>query len=472
MLLLLSVYAIVVGVSKQFSAMNLDPLVHFSVLFFFLLLLSVNEGFQVAALRIQNMCPHEIGVAFPRAAKVHSLLYPSGSGHVKSRLKQLFIGQSFCVVLSTFVIAQCTTFGNFDPSYALDSRFLSSFLASGFPGVFFTVCVAQLTPSLISKLYPCHFLDLPGVYTVIQVALLLEASGLLYFTYLFVDVIERAACMSSPLSTRGAKKSEVDATSSYLVEERVESEENGAEANYALPSLCSRTVTLMKAATSSCIFVAAFSFLVYSLVKGYSSSLLPVLLQAALLVLALVTVFYFEGLKIAIVSRTEDISSLEPKAAEDSDSSATMGENVVNLLREQPQGVERFLLGRQQLVVPCGFVVAQITSFTSFPSKGMSQGLYFIVVVFGLPAVLVLLQLSQLAPQLLAEGHGKMFLSLPGAFSFVYSALCVEKLGVVSIVFLFLGKISTETRVPEPVAYEKATCSEGATTLNPVAAAP
>jgi hypothetical protein len=63
--------------------------------------------------------------------------------------------------------------------------------------------------------------------------------------------------------------------------------------------------------------------------------------------------------------------------------------------------------------------------------------------------VLILLQFSQLTPQILAESHGEAFLSLPGAYSLVYIALAIEKLGITcisSFLIEIISKLSDDKR--------------------------
>jgi hypothetical protein len=64
----------------------------------------------------------------------------------------------------------------------------------------------------------------------------------------------------------------------------------------------------------------------------------------------------------------------------------------------------------QQMVVPLGFLFAQLTHFTFFPRDLLPSYLYYPMVVIGVPGILVLLQFAQLAPQLLAEEQNISFL--------------------------------------------------------------
>lgn len=69
---------------------------------------------------------------------------------------------------------------------------------------------------------------------------------------------------------------------------------------------------------------------------------------------------------------------------------------------------------RQQIVVPLGFLFAQLTHFSTFPSNLLPPVLFNPVVTIGVPGVLVLLQFAQLTPQLLAEEQSISFLVSAG----------------------------------------------------------
>ena len=80
------------------------------------------------------------------------------------------------------------------------------------------------------------------------------------------------------------------------------------------------------------------------------------------------------------------------------------------------------------IVVPLGFLMSNITLF-HFENNTMPAFLYFIVVKLNLPSMLVLMQLSQLTPQVLASKHIKQFLSLIGSSVLVLLALQIEIFG-------------------------------------------
>lgn len=107
----LCIIIIIIGIDGSYSSVAFGgPAIEFLLLFGFLLLLACNEGFQVGILGIEHFCNKSIEEKeCPRTARIHRLMFTTNG----SKLKQLLIGQSFLVVLSTFIIAKLTTFINF-----------------------------------------------------------------------------------------------------------------------------------------------------------------------------------------------------------------------------------------------------------------------------------------------------------------------------------------------------------------------
>jgi hypothetical protein len=112
---------------------------------------------------------------FPHARKIRKVMFEEGG----DKLPRLFLGQSFLVVLSTFLISQLTTFTHFPPVRNLPEGLVSFVARSGFSGVVFTVNISQLLPSLIAQKYPAEFLNvMPLVLPVIRLALFIETIGI------------------------------------------------------------------------------------------------------------------------------------------------------------------------------------------------------------------------------------------------------------------------------------------------------
>jgi hypothetical protein len=325
------------------------------------------------------------------------------------------------VVLCTFSIAQLTTFPAFPDVFNMGPVLNYFLFKSGFVGVYITVCLFQLLPSLFAKQYPLKFLNISGIYSVIYLALAIESIGIIQFLYAFVRYVEHIC-----YGTRAYRS----ITSDESTQLQIESAHDKATRCYRYDTL----ITYFKYIISTVLVGLAVSFLVYALSYRYSSSEWPLIAQIIILISALIIIFYCEGLKIAIVSA----SSVDMNSQTAQSNYGQKALNILNLLEKPQGGVKRFLLGRQMIVVPLGFIVAQITHFGNFPQDMLDPFTYFLLVNIGLPGILTLLIFSQLAPQLLAEAHSNDFMSLPGSFILVYVALAIEKLGITSITPLIL----------------------------------
>jgi hypothetical protein len=117
----------------------------------------------------------------------------------------------------------------------------------------------------------------------------------------------------------------------------------------------------------------------------------------------------------------------------------------------QQDNVKRFLLGRQMIVVPMGFLFAQLTHYSDCPGNliWLPPALYFPVITVGIPGVLILLQFAQLAPQLVAEKSPIRFLDMIGCYTLAYVALCIESVGVTEAAWVVYKAVEVST---QPIA--------------------
>jgi hypothetical protein len=99
------------------------------------------------------------------------------------------------------------------------------------------------------------------------------------------------------------------------------------------------------------------------------------------------------------------------------------------------EGVKKFLLGRQLLVVSLGFFIASLTHFAGLKDH-VPYGLYFVVVTAAFPGVMVFLEIAQLTPQLLAEQNNIAFINLPGSYVLARFLLIVESCGIMNVTWL------------------------------------
>lgn len=144
-LLLFSVVFVGLALSLDCNVAELGGTIPESVLLLLaLLLLYVAEGFQVGLLGVRHMTADDMSAA-PKALAIKHLIFPENSE--TDNLSQLFLGQSFLVVLASFLIAQITTFSTFPSVSGCPSWIIDVFVRSGLPGVIMTVNLAQLLPS-------------------------------------------------------------------------------------------------------------------------------------------------------------------------------------------------------------------------------------------------------------------------------------------------------------------------------------
>lgn len=101
----------------------------------------------------------------------------------------MLIGQSFMVVLCSFTLAQLTTFPHYPNVFGMNDELFNVLFCSGLPGVVLTVVVGQLTPSLLAKEHPLGFLNIPGIYHIVLIALYLEKSGITHFVYVLYGML-------------------------------------------------------------------------------------------------------------------------------------------------------------------------------------------------------------------------------------------------------------------------------------------
>lgn len=442
----MSIAVLILGIVGDYNAAEMGgPFLESLLLIFGLALLFVNEGYQVGIIGVKNMDESEMS-AFPRAQKIRSLIFPSEN---LSRLPRLFLGQSFLVVLATFLISQITTFTRFPTISGCPEWLVSTVFRSGLPGIVVCVNLAQLLPSILAQKNPRHFLqNTPLVFSVVTMALFIESIGIVHCTFLIVEFFKwtlfkkKALASSDSLAVNSVKGGE-EGLSTDLPEQsgrallsgpdNSSSSKIGASANRQLESSTSETneqdfMYKLRCCISLLLTLACAAYLCYNVTSGRSSVPLPALLLFLIIALTYIVVFYCEGLKIAIVStshlsRDEFISFGHPAIIYD-----------VLQAAGGDSGVSKFLLGRQMLVVPCGFIISNVYLFKSY--EYLDDFSHFCLIGLGLPGMLVTMQLVQLAPQVLSGQFMREFLNLPCASSLVYFAVLVEKLGLTQSAYL------------------------------------
>lgn len=388
------------------------------------------------------------------------------------------------VVLCSFTLAQLTTFPDYPNVFGMNNEAFNILFCSGFPGVVLTIVVAQLTPSLLAKEYPLKFLNIPGIYHIILFALYLEKSGIMHCVYVLYGILNSiffkheqgneedhkfdqfTVPSIGDIELQRGKDEHVSVAVDTDTNTDTNSEGTGnseclsSAAASSVPgllndephdspplrsafvtemtsldrkdkmTLCSTTVLYLKYTLSTTVMAMCFAFVFYCLYSGNSLINIPFPLQLLLLFLSMTIITYCEGMKVSIVSTTH----IDSEDLKDSHRIAYKVHKLLN--RETSEGVKKFLLGRQLTVVPLGFFIASLTHFIGLNEDYMPFGLYFIVVTAGLPGVMILLQVAQLTPQLLAEENNVAFINLPGSYVLAQWALFVESFGIVNVTWI------------------------------------
>lgn len=345
------------------------------------------------------MSEEALSESYPHAARIRRAVFEG-----ENKLPRLFLGLAF---QTSYIISQLTSFNDFPYDQSVPNWVVDVFARSGFAGVLLTVNVAQLFPSILAQKYPAAFLQYtPLVYPSIWLALGIESIGVLDATHVIVYILEKVYFGNS----------------------------DGEESDKVSENMACSITSTVKCIFSCLLTLASAAFVCYSIAMGYSILELAPSALYVCLVLMYVLVFYCGGTKIAIVTcssftREELVERSLPTQFYDILTSKEMWDRAA-----------AFLQGRQMLVVPAGFFIAQITFFST-GHETLSPILYYILIGLGLPGMLLTIQLAQLAPQIIASRHPRRFLALPGARSLVRLGLLIDQLGFTRCAFVLRSTV-------------------------------
>lgn len=102
------------------------------------------------------------------------------------------------------------------------------------------------------------------------------------------------------------------------------------------------------------------------------------------------------------------------------------------LLANNPQRVQKFIVGRQFYVIFVVFLIAQITSFPHIPENfaGLPPTLILVLLQTGLPGIALVLTYGQLVSQLFVEEFTLQFMNLYGCYFCMQLAFAAEWIGI------------------------------------------
>ena len=406
--------------------------------------LACNEASQVAIIKLQGAVIPE---SYKCAEGIRTFIFPFQK---PSRLSDLFIGQTLQVVFLTFILSGLLTFTTMRTSGAL--LWLS---ASGLAGVCIVSTISQLFPSTVANVHPAGTLQkMPLIKYVVHTSVLLARCGIAHVVYLLIAVIEytldsrkrRRQRQQAPpplLEGQGEEVEEVEDVEGTAnkpptdVSTLVNGDDKPTQdvADFNPWQLISESIsTKFKVGISTVIWIGCIAGVLVNIIENQPSGI-PWAVSLILLCLCLCIIFCAEGLKVAVVGKSRlssrswaeagynkglyarlqvaasEYETLAPNSARDGNRSP-----IIATPTDVSRGVDRFLVGRQLIVVPCGFLVGRLC-----PGWAM------------IPGVIVVSCTAQLLPQILAARHPLAFLGCNSACYLVQAALMVESTGLAEI---------------------------------------
>ena len=151
-----------------------------------LIFVGLLEGMQIALFAVVNLPADEMQ-KHPAAAKSCELTFKGNN------LQAFLVGRQMCVTLCMFVVARITTCDvhvHADNIFGVSDR-VESFFNTGLPGAVITTLIGSLAWRIIASSFPVAFLEFPLVYAIIQLCLIVEASGVCSVTWLLAIVHKR-----------------------------------------------------------------------------------------------------------------------------------------------------------------------------------------------------------------------------------------------------------------------------------------
>jgi Silicon transporter len=173
-------YAFAVTLSALFKGQTkmwdgVPAVVSVVALFILMAFVGMMEGMQIALFAVVNMPADELA-QYPIAAKNCQLTF-SGQN-----LQAFLIGRQICVTCCMFIVARITSVDvSIDDATTTNifgvSDGLQNFFNTGLLGAVITTIVASLMWRIIASSFPVAFLSNPLIYVIIRLCLLLEKSG-------------------------------------------------------------------------------------------------------------------------------------------------------------------------------------------------------------------------------------------------------------------------------------------------------
>ena len=381
------------------------------LLFVLMAFVGMMEGMQIALFAVVNI-PEEELKQYPIAQKNCKLTFRG------QNLQAFLIGRQICVTICMFVVARITSvkidMATETNIFGVNDAF-QNFFNTGLLGAVITTVVGSLIWRIIASSFPVAFLSNPMIYIIIRLCLLLEKSGV---------------CSAAWLLARYHK---------ILVGFQPDAVHlEGAERHTAEPVTrrdkdIDRLVTVIKFTYSLALLgfalVLVMSAIFTNQTKGTATMGIPPIAAFFVFWFLICWLAMMEGGQGALVGlQPIDKSTYEsthPRALK-STSLAHKGDNM-----------ERFIVGRQFLVVLVVFVTNMMASAVPHTSVlGLPDYISEIFLASGLAVILVTIMIGQLMAQVNAANCLLDFLNNYFMLFTTYVSLLIEMTGLLHSVYL------------------------------------
>jgi len=180
------------GIGNGYAALDGHPAVLFIVFIIVVTLLAYLEGLQIAIMELQNE-DRNAWRYMPRAFNNHKLA--TANSHLN--VQRFLVGRQFFVVFVVFLAAQLTTYSDLEVAWLPNWLFII-IIQTGLPGVLWVLSFGQLMPQLIASTHPVVMMNLPGSWSVIQMALMFESMGVTHFSWVLTLVCKHLFKLNTP----------------------------------------------------------------------------------------------------------------------------------------------------------------------------------------------------------------------------------------------------------------------------------
>lgn len=486
MLVISALFFVLYGITVTESRIHLPNYLIFLLLFLSIAFLGYFESGQVAVVNlsvIDQKQTRSIQESLPLTYRVYQTISTPGN------VEKYLIGRQLCVIGLVFFISQLTSFP--DLPHILPYGLEHLLIKSGLPGVLITLTMGQLFPQLLADEYTLRFLNLKGSLLFIQIAQFIEAFGVFtHFSWLMsygliawvfqwkerlsesniemmtsynpIDSIDLSQSahnllwgvaggitgIKPPSSSTSSPTASVSSTSSSDTRDIEQPaipagvtvcKEEIEQVNPYKAGLLLSLGTLLLFAASSFLTLGAMFFIVYGLAYNQPILEAPKPVLYFLFIFCTFAEFYLEGSQVAVLAiQHKDVALLGNQ-----ETNAVRIHQLVN----SHDGVKRFLIGRQFLIVMSMFTMASLTTYHSYDQPFLPSSIITPLAITGFFGVIFGLNTVQLPGQMIAKQYPISFLNLPGMVYLVQIALVAESTGLMHfgwVLFHFLKHLFIE----------------------------